>query len=698
MADDWKAQKENIKRLYMDEDLTCKQLAVQMKELYGFERKYADSASEIYGALTDLTRPSVKEYQRHFSLWNFRKSLKQKEWRFVGRRIAKRKAEEGKESELIVNGYHFPQRKIRKALSRNFETTYENFQRQSVIRRSHTPDGIMITTPPRQRSPAACVYRRNLATIDGLPCLSFMHVMQQYVPLFEQLANSLFCAVQDPLEISLVLRGSGTSKFTQSSGLAALVTVSSSNSCLMETFKNVAPEHLNNFMAVVVELSNFRGKHMELEKMFGRTVMALTASVQLQNRRSQILDLMAEHDPVVESLVEVLFKNALHENQVSLVQLLLKHTRVGPNDSLGNDTPLDIAAESGSLAMTLTLLDAGAHLQHLKYGTKYWIKLLYKKFTRLEFQSFLHKYPLDEPSAIPAMLEIGDVELIDFFLERAIQKEFLPNSSVELALHWAIELKKMRLVDRIISSGFEFTPWGMFAAIYDNALHFVVMALERGMDANYVDGSGYSFLYTAISKDNIPIATVLLQFGANVDRPLPRTDHTYLLIKAVCEGLEDMVRLLLKKGADVHVRHSNGMSPLAYAILNGNYGIATYLVNWGAGLERPANQLIPTPLQIAAWNGDQHMVELLLERNADVNACPPNFEWRDIGRQTEPMNGRTALVNAIGGHSSEPLALVKLLISAGADVNEMQGTTSSALYTALQMREESVLCDQDRQP
>lgn len=75
------------------------------------------------------------------------------------------------------------------------------------------------------------------------------------------------------------------------------------------------------------------------------------------------------------------------------------------------------------------------------------------------------------------MLEIGDIELIDFFLERAIQKEFLPNSSVELALHWAVELKKMRLVDRIISSGFEFTPWGMFAAIYDNALHFVIMAL-----------------------------------------------------------------------------------------------------------------------------------------------------------------------------------------------------------------------------
>lgn len=136
-----------------------------MKSLYGFERKYADSASELYSALTDLTHPSMKEYQRHVRIWNFRKGLKQEEWRFVGRRIAKRKAEEGKESELIVNSHPFPQRKIRKALSRNFETTYENLQRQSVIRRSHTPEGFMIRTP-RQRSPAACVYRENFIIIS----------------------------------------------------------------------------------------------------------------------------------------------------------------------------------------------------------------------------------------------------------------------------------------------------------------------------------------------------------------------------------------------------------------------------------------------------------------------------------------------------------------------------------------------------
>lgn len=327
----------------------------------------------------------------------------------------------------------------------------------------------------------------------------------------------------------------------------------------------------------------------------------------------------------------------------------------------------------------------------MKDGMKYCTKLLFKIFWRSKFRPFLHKYPLNRPDTIPVILEIGDVELINIFLERMIQEDFLPNSSVELALHWAIELKKMHLIDRITSSGFEFTPGGVFAAISDNALNFVVMALERGIDANYVDGSGYSFLYTAISKDNIPIANVLLQFGASVDMPLPPTEHKYPLIKAICEGLEDMVRLLLKRGADSHVWHSNGMSPLAYAILNGNYGIATYLVNWGADLERPSNRLIPTPLQIAAWNGDRHMVELLLERNADVNACPPNFKWEDIDPQTEPMNGRTALANAFGGHSLEPLELVKLLIRAGADVNAMQGTPSSALYTAVQLKEESVV-------
>ncbi|KAL1623496.1 hypothetical protein SLS54_004486 [Diplodia seriata] len=161
MSDKWESQRDNIRRLYVDDDLTCKELVVEMKQLHGFE------ANE-------------KEYQRRVRKWGLRKGLKQEEWNFVGRRFAKRKAEEGKDSELIVNGNIFPQHKIRKALGRHyFETTYEHFQREMAVRRSQTPEGLFITTPPRQRS-LTPVNRSATISVDGLPYFNFLQVVNRH--------------------------------------------------------------------------------------------------------------------------------------------------------------------------------------------------------------------------------------------------------------------------------------------------------------------------------------------------------------------------------------------------------------------------------------------------------------------------------------------------------------------------------------
>ncbi|KAL0258955.1 hypothetical protein SLS55_006460 [Diplodia seriata] len=171
MPDKWESQRDNIRRLYVDDDLTCKQLVVEMKRLYGFE------ANE-------------KEYQRRVRKWGLRKGLKKEEWNFVGRRIAKRKAEEGKDSELIVNGNAFPQHKIRKALGRHyFETMYDHFQREMAVGRSQTPEGLFITTPPRQRS-LTPVNRSATISVDNLPYFDFLRVLERHAEKFKFLASS----------------------------------------------------------------------------------------------------------------------------------------------------------------------------------------------------------------------------------------------------------------------------------------------------------------------------------------------------------------------------------------------------------------------------------------------------------------------------------------------------------------------------
>lgn len=58
-----------------------------------------------------------------------RKNLKSEEWKLIGRRIAKRKAEDDKESQLMLDGYPFPPKKVLKAILRYSEGTLDRFNR-----------------------------------------------------------------------------------------------------------------------------------------------------------------------------------------------------------------------------------------------------------------------------------------------------------------------------------------------------------------------------------------------------------------------------------------------------------------------------------------------------------------------------------------------------------------------------------------
>jgi hypothetical protein len=66
---------------------------------------------------------SKAQYERQFKKWNFRKNLKQDEWKFIARKVAKRRLD-AKETDLYINGVLIPQRKVEKEILRlNFSTT-----------------------------------------------------------------------------------------------------------------------------------------------------------------------------------------------------------------------------------------------------------------------------------------------------------------------------------------------------------------------------------------------------------------------------------------------------------------------------------------------------------------------------------------------------------------------------------------------
>ena len=147
---------------------------------------------------------------------------------------------------------------------------------------------------------------------------------------------------------------------------------------------------------------------------------------------------------------------------------------------------------------------------------------------------------------------------------------------------------------------------------------------EARLHANVIGVLGMLMLLTAASTDS-PVAD------------------------AAERGNIEMVRALLKDGADVNAAQSAGMTALHWAALHDNAGMAAMLVYAGGNLEATTRLGGNTPLHLASRQGNTEVIETLLEAGSDVNAFT--------------ATGVTALHLAAG--AGDPNAVAALLFRGG---------------------------------
>ncbi|KAJ9149081.1 Zinc finger, ZZ-type [Pleurostoma richardsiae] len=135
-------------------------------------------------------------------------------------------------------------------------------------------------------------------------------------------------------------------------------------------------------------------------------------------------------------------------------------------------------------------------------------------------------------------------------------------------------------------------------------------------------------------------------------------------------GYEDMVRLLVARGADVNLESSTG-SPLPVAAAAGRHQIVQILLDHGADVNAQITRY-GTALQAAAEFAKYSIVQLLLTHGADVNSQVHR-------RQGMPPKYGSALQAASG---NDHVDVVKLLIDSGADVNARNDDYGTALEVA----------------
>jgi ankyrin repeat protein len=156
------------------------------------------------------------------------------------------------------------------------------------------------------------------------------------------------------------------------------------------------------------------------------------------------------------------------------------------------------------------------------------------------------------------------------------------------------------------------------------------------------------YFHSVVMDDADAVKRHLAQ-GMNPNAKQRQGGHPGLVI-ALLEGSMRVFDVLVNTpGIDLDAAANNGNNALMIAAFKGNRLAFDVLLQKGAAIDRPRGNW--TPLHYAAAGGHNRLVEVLLDRGADINARSPN--------QTTPL--------MIAAHEGFDLT-VRYLIERGADV------------------------------
>uniref|UniRef100_A0A8C5WYX6 Ankyrin repeat and KH domain containing 1 n=1 Tax=Laticauda laticaudata TaxID=8630 RepID=A0A8C5WYX6_LATLA len=190
-----------------------------------------------------------------------------------------------------------------------------------------------------------------------------------------------------------------------------------------------------------------------------------------------------------------------------------------------------------------------------------------------------------------------------------------------------------------------------------------LLTLQKAVNSRVPTGSNSSHVMDSATPEscsqtlNMTSQSVLPTYPSVDIDAHTESNHDTALTLACAGGHEELVSVLIARGASIEHRDKKGFTPLILAATAGHVGVVEILLDKGGDIEAQSERTKDTPLSLACSGGRQEVVDLLLARGA-------NKEHRNVSDYT-PLS-----LAASGGYVN----IIKILLNAGAEINSRTGS------------------------
>lgn len=296
------------------------------------------------------------------------------------------------------------------------------------------------------------------------------------------------------------------------------------------------------------------------------------------------------------------------ENSAKITEMLIgKADKNIINDSLEGKTPLIIAVGNSYIDTAKILIENGANINAVD---------------------------IEGWSALSYAVNNGDIEIAKLLLEnKAKIKDELLIAIKSPIVESSINIMKL-LIDNKANINYTdengFNPLNI--AIESGDMELTKFLITNGANVNSLMQDGVSLIGYAIAQNNMDLLQILIENGANVNNTNGDSWANTPLQTASRLGLDNVVRILLSRNADINAVDMNGNTALHIAALNSQLSVVKLLLEKNPNLDIQ-NKVGNTALHLAVISGNIDIVGELALKGANTRIRNNDGKYpRDIAR------------------------------------------------------------------